>query len=90
MKASAGTIVSIEMQAVATPAPGVTLQELITKLEASGHQILEIYEDSVLIAKVEEKIDGSEDTQPRAKQNSGHGEPDQWLQRQSIRQDYGS
>ena len=42
-------IARIEMAAVAYPALGMSMEELIRELEASGNKILEVYDDSVLI-----------------------------------------
>lgn len=47
---------TIELIAVAYPAKGDTVEDLIKKLESSGNEILEVYNDSVLIAHTEEEF----------------------------------
>ena len=52
-----GVISQIELEVVAHPKEGDTVQDLIVKLEAAGHEIKEVYSDSVLIlSKIEELI----------------------------------
>ena len=49
-------IASLEMEAVAHPAPGMTMEELICELKEAGNEILEVYDDGVLIGYDKTKL----------------------------------
>lgn len=51
MNLNSAVIAKIEMQAVAKPAPGDSIADLIRKVEAAGNEVLEVYEDGVLIGR---------------------------------------
>lgn len=56
MKLSKGAISKIEVEAVARPKEGETIQQLIERLNDLGQEIIEVREDGVVIGLTAEDL----------------------------------